>query len=298
MSRMNNETSTFLSGDLACAATLYTPSTSAGPSQHPAILMVHGWGGIQALLVEPFIEGFVAAGYAVMTFDYSSWGDSQGQPRHVINPWKRVREAELALAHLQQQTQVDADHIVLWGTSFGGGHVVELAAEHTNLQGAIAQVPMLDGRKAVAAVPFPRLLRFGVSIAADLLAIKSTVYIPVVAPTGEYASMDRDGAYAALNAYEVQHNKSLDNRVAARSLLTMGFYRPLKKLARVKVPMLLIGATRDSVAPFTPKDIESLNNSNLQIRTLDANHFEPYAEPALSQNLAYQLAFLETLKEA
>ena len=67
------------------------------------------------------------------------------------------------------------------------------------------------------------------------------------------ASMDRDGAHAALNAYEVQHNKSLDNRVAARSLLTMGFYRPLKKLSRVKVPMLLIGATRDSVAPFAPK---------------------------------------------
>jgi len=77
MPSVNKETSTFVSGKLACAATLHRPQTTGEQTQHPAILMVHGWGGIQDLLVGPFIDAFTAAGYAVMTFDYSSWGDSE-----------------------------------------------------------------------------------------------------------------------------------------------------------------------------------------------------------------------------
>lgn len=201
----------------------------------------------------------------------------------------------MALSHLRQQPGIDAKRLVLWGTSFGGGHVVELAARHADLRGAIAQVPMLNGRTAVAAVPFSRLLRFGASIAADLLTIGKVVYLPVVAPAGEYATMDRDGAYAALQSYEQHQGKPLDNRIAARSLRTMGFYRPLTKLSDVKIPTLLIGATRDSVAPFVPHAIQKVGNPHLQVETLDANHFDPYFEPALSQNLGYQLTFLKTL---
>src|SRR5690606_1844853 len=86
-----------------------------------------------------------------------------------------------------------------------------------------------------------------------------------------------------------------DNRVAARSLLTMGLYRPFKALKAVSIPMLIVGATRDSVAPFVEGRIRALKNPNIKIETLDANHFDPYFEPALSRNLGYQLAFLEGL---
>jgi hypothetical protein len=38
-----------------------------------------------------------------------------------------------------------------------------------------------------------------------------------------------------------------------------------------------------------------LAGPNVTIETLDANHFEPYFEPTLTQNLGYQTAFLERL---
>lgn len=291
----------FLSNDIRCAATLHLP---AGSGPFPAILMVHGWGGVQDALTLPFYAPFNQAGFAVMTFDYAGWGKSGGVPRNVINPWHRERDVENALQHLCSQPQVDPRRIVLWGTSFGGGHVVKTAARHPELLGAIAQVPMLDGMAAVKAVPPLRLARFGLSALTDLRpGRKDPVYIPVVAAQGEWASMDRDGA---ANAMQMGMQAMIerggpdvgdyDNRVAARSLLTMVLYRPFKSLKDVKIPLLIVGATRDTVAPFVEERIRALGNPKIQMKTLDANHFEPYFEPALSINLGYQLAFLKRLE--
>lgn len=292
--------STFISAGVICAATLHLPPASSSEGMaYPAILMVHGWGGIQDALTLPFCDSFVQAGFAVMTFDYPTWGDSQGLPRNSINPWQRVRDTDAALAHLKNQAQVDQRRIILWGTSFGGGHVVELAAEHPELLGAISQVPMLDGRAALAATPLKRMLKLGAYALADLANPAHPVYIPVISPEGGFSTMDRDGAYDSLRLglMQIPNSKpdSYDNRVTAKSILNIGLYRPLKRLKDIRIPTLLVGASRDSVAPFVTDTINKINNPHIQTELLDANHFEPYFEPALSQNLSYQLNFLKSL---
>jgi pimeloyl-ACP methyl ester carboxylesterase len=114
--------------------------------------------------------------------------------------------------------------------------------------------------------------------------------------------MDRDGAAEAmqqaladLRDAEGPEAATYDNRVAARSLLSMGLYRPFKTLQQVEIPILIVGATRDSVAPFVEAKIQKLANPNITMEKIDANHFDPYFDPALSTNLGYQLAFLRDL---
>ncbi len=277
-----------------CAATLYRPA-AAGDAALPAILMVHGWGGTQDTLTVPFYEEFTRAGFVVMSFDYTGWGDSAGLPRHTISARGRVREADAALAFLKSRPGVDRNRIVVWGTSFGGGHAVELAAEHPELLGAIAQVPMLDGLAAVRAVPLARLLRFGLYCLVDLIKPGQPVYIQVVSAPGAFSSMDRDDAGKALALGEQSAGRGYDNRVAARSLMTMGPYRPFKRLRDIRIPTLLLGATGDSVAPFIEGKIRRVNNPHLTVDTVEANHFEPYFEPVFSSVISKQLAFLKSL---
>lgn len=286
--------STFLSDNICCAATLHTPIESQ-QDLLPAILMVHGWGGIQDALTKDFTQHFLQAGFAVMSFDYAGWGKSEGQPRNEINPWQRLRDAENALAHLKRQPQIDKTRIVLWGTSFGGGHVVDLAAKHSELMGAIAQVPMLDGMASVKSIPLPHLLRLGAYAFADLIRFGNPVYIPVVGPIGKLSTMDRDGANDAMQRGIQEAQLDYDNRVTARSVLTMGLYQPFKRLKKIRIPTLLVAADNDTVAPFIEKKIRNLGNSFITTRHLNANHFEPYFEPTLTLNLGYQLEFLESL---
>ena len=283
----------FSSQNSQCAATLHMPENIRGPSA--AILMVHGWGGIQLMLIKEYIRQFNALGCVVMTFDYPGWGDSEGLPRGQINPWKRVKTTDAALAYLKAQPEVDASRVMLWGSSFGGGHVVDLAAEHPELLGAIIQVPLLDGGAAVQAVPVPRLLRFGLDMALDVLNPFGTRYLPVVSEPGEYSSMDRDGAMRAREWVDQNLPQAYDNRVTASSMMWMGFYRPLKNLSRIAIPALIIGATRDTVAPFNEKLVRRHASSGTEVQVIDANHFDPYLEPWLQDNLQRQYAFIEKL---
>ncbi len=289
--------STFIADGVTCAATLFVPQEAEALKQPlPAILMVGGWGGVQEALTSSFVHRFVAAGYAVMEFDYPGWGLSGGWPRQDINPWRRVKTANAALAHLKSHPLVNARHLILWGTSFGGGHVVELAAQHPDLQGAIIQVPMLDGLAAVKAVPVLQSLKFFSYAVADLLKPGAPIHIPTVAPKGEFGSMDRDEAWNAIELGLAAHQgKKYDNRVTARSVLTMGFYRPCTQLKHIKIPMLVLGATRDTVAPFVPDTIRRANNPLIEVIEMDVDHFDPYFDPYFPDTIRPQLAFLRRL---
>lgn len=293
----HSERTGFYSEGVWCAATLHWP---ADVSQHawPAILMVHGWGGIQNAMTVPFYQEFTRVGYAVMTFDYRGWGDSAGLPRQTISARQRMRDADAALAFLKAQPGVDPSRIVVWGSSFGGGHAVELAADHPELAGVIAQVPMLDGMAAVLAVPPLRLMRFALYCLADLIKPGRPVYIPVVSEPGAFSSMDRDDANTALQLAERSLMRKYDNRVAARSLMTMGPYRPFKRLKEIQIPTLLLGATEDTVAPFVESAIRKVNNPYITVATVKANHFQPYFEPFFSEVIRRELEFLKDLQYA
>lgn len=289
-----SERTGFYSRGVWCAATLHRPAGDSRESM-PAILMVHGWGGIQDSLTVPFYEEFTRAGYVVMTFDYRGWGDSAGLPRQTISARQRMWDADAALAFLKSQPGVDPARIVVWGSSFGGGHAVELAADHPELAGVIAQVPMLDGMAAVQAVPPLRLMQFALCSLVDMIKLGRPFYIPVVGEPGAFSSMDRDDANKALQLAEGSIGRKYDNRVAARSLMTMGPYRPLKRLKDIKVPALLLGATDDTVAPFTESAIRRVNNCHLRVAIVKANHFEPYFEPVFSEVISHELDFLKSL---
>lgn len=285
--------STFTAEGALCAATLYVPKDTPPDQQLPAILMVGGWGSVQMALTSSFTLSFVDAGFAVMEFDYPGWGDSGGFPRQGINPWRRTRVADTALAHLKSQQQVLAHDITLWGTSFGGGHVVDLATQHPELKGAIVQVPMLDGLAAMFATPIGRLSKMVALGLLDLIKPGAPIHVPTLSREGEFSTMDRDGGLEALQAALAAHtDHKYDNRVAARSVLPLPLYRPWVRLKDVKIPMLMIGATGDTVAPFVSDKVKRVGNPNVQVIEVAANHFDPYFDPLFREMLAHQLKFL------
>lgn len=291
--RLRTIKSTFTAEGALCAATLYVPQDARPDQELPAILMLGGWGSIQRAMTSSFTHSFVEAGFAVMEFDYPGWGDSGGFPRQGINPWRRTRVADTALAHLKSQPMVAAHQITLWGTSFGGGHVVDLATQHPELKGAIIQVPMLDGLAATLATPPARLLKMTCLGTLDQIKPGASIYVPTLARQGEFGTMDRDGAWNAMEiALDALTGRGYDNRVAAKSVLTMPFYRPWLRLKDVKIPMLMIGATGDTVAPFVSDKVRRVGNPQVQVIEIDANHFDPYFDPLFPEVLAHQLKFL------
>jgi uncharacterized protein len=162
---MDNETTIWSEGT-RLAANLWLPG-GANHSTHPALLLCHGWGGPKSHLNNTYAPLFRDAGFVVLTFDYRGWHESEGrivpvgdlpesgtggekqatvrEVRDVVDPFDQLVDIQNCLDFLAAQPRVDADRIGIWGSSYGGGHVVMLAALDARVSAVVAQVGAYAG---------------------------------------------------------------------------------------------------------------------------------------------------------
>src|ERR1019366_5411070 len=145
---------TFDSHGPTCAAWLSRPG---GVERPPIIVMGHGFAAIRALRLHEYAERFAQAGYAALVFDYRGWGDSDGQPRRGLNVRAQHADWRAAIAYARTLDGVDTGRLVAWGSSFGGGHALYLAARDHSIAAVIAQVPHISG-PAAAFANSPKLI--------------------------------------------------------------------------------------------------------------------------------------------
>jgi len=131
-------------------------------------------------------------------------------------------------------------------------HVVELAASDARLAGAIAQAPLTDGLAAAMMAPPKNGIRlFGLAL-LDLVGSlfgRQPIYIPGHGRPGDLSiGATPDGLFGE-GLMTPKDGTRWHNRVAARSLLSFSWRRPVRRAASVRVPFLLVVPEADSIAP-------------------------------------------------
>jgi dipeptidyl aminopeptidase/acylaminoacyl peptidase len=134
----------FRSGASSCAGDLRLPDGRGG-ERVPIVVLGHGLGATRAMGLAAYAERFTDAGFATLTFDYRHFGDSGGEPRQLISIPRQLEDWAAAIAFARTLPEVDPGRVAAWGTSFGGGHVLELAARDHSLGAVVAQCPFTDG---------------------------------------------------------------------------------------------------------------------------------------------------------
>jgi len=139
----------FFSGGHRLAGTLKLPADeSRGEDALPAIVHGPGWLGLRdAKLYAPYHEGLVAAGIAVLAFDYRGFGDSEGDARR-LDPATQVEDIRSAVTYLETRDEIDRGRVGAFGSgATGGGNVVVAAGVDDRLRAIVSQVPIADGRE-------------------------------------------------------------------------------------------------------------------------------------------------------
>ena len=109
--------------DVSIAGSLLLPS---GPGPHPAIVMIHGSGGVTRDALRPFADHFARHGVAVLITDKRGTGLSTG--RWVRATFDDLAEDALAgVRYLRSRPEIQASAIGVHGMSLGGW-VAPLAA--------------------------------------------------------------------------------------------------------------------------------------------------------------------------
>ncbi|MCY7396445.1 MAG: alpha/beta fold hydrolase, partial [Nocardioides sp.] len=93
----------------------------------------------------PFAQRYAAAGLEVLLFDYRGLGTSGGGPRQLVSHRRQRQDYHAAIAFARARPGVDADRVVLWGTSYSGGHVGAVAAQDPRVAAVVSQGAAVDG---------------------------------------------------------------------------------------------------------------------------------------------------------
>ena len=154
---------------------IFKPAGLSAGDKLPGILLIHGWGGEKAHLNRAYAPQFAGLGFIVMTFDFRSWGESDGflladqslpavketsevtvmgqHVRTIVNPLKMIDDARAALSYFVAEANLQADNIGVWGTSLGGGLAVVTAANDSRVKALVSQIGAVDNLANFAAVP-------------------------------------------------------------------------------------------------------------------------------------------------
>lgn len=295
----------FRVGGATCAAWLYRPA-GAGPA--PCVVMAHGFGMTRACRLDAWARRFAAAGMAVLVFDYRGFADSGGEPRQVLDLAGQRADWRAAVAHARATPAVDPARIALWGTSFGGGHVLAVAAADPLLAAAVTQVPFVDGPALLRAATARRGRRTAGAVRARVrhtarLAVDAVrdearrrtgrppVLVPVAGEVGSGAVIAGPGAERAIR-HLVPDGVAWRNEVAAGIALRVPFDRPGRRAARITCPLLVAVCDADVVTPPGPARAVAAAAPRGELLSYPYAHFAVYVGEGFDAVCGDQVAFL------
>lgn len=281
----------FASEGTRCNGRLFLPDANERP---PVVVMGHGLGAQQDFRLPAFAERFVERGLAAFTFDYRHWGESAGEPRQLLIPKKQKQDWHAALACVRKLAQVDGSRLAIWGSSFGGAHVIQVAAEDHNIDAVVSQVLAADTASAVTSFGLGYMFKTAslgiIDSLRGLLGLKP-LYLPLVGKPGETAVMNTPECWDGYLGL-VPEGSSWRNEVTARSVLRLAAYRATTVAHNVTAPTLLMGGQQDSLVSI--EDIRKLAEkmSNAVLKEYDCDHFQPYYPPMFDTFASEQADFL------
>ena len=283
-----------------CAAWYLRAETDAltGVRGRPCVVMGHGFGATKDAGLLPFAERFAAAGTDVLVFDYRGYGLSDGTPRQNVAHLQHRQDYHSAIAHARGLPGVDPERIVLWGSSYSGGHVVPVAAKDGQVAAVISQGAAMDGLVALLEIgryagvgQLLKLTGHALWDMAGSLLGRAPHLIPVVGPPGTLAAITAEGAESG---YRSIMGPTFRNEMCARGAAIIPLNRPVTAAAKLRAPIFLVVATQDNICP--PAAVRAAARkagAGSEVLELDSGHFDIYSGELFEQSAAAQVAFLQ-----
>jgi pimeloyl-ACP methyl ester carboxylesterase len=190
---------------------------------------------------------------------------------------------------------VDPERMILWGTSFSGGHVVPVALEETGIAAVISQVPHLNGIATSLATGPVQGLRLSAAAWRDVARTvlhRSPHYVKIAGKPGELAAMTAPDAEEGVRKLYPEGYEP-NELVAARIFLYVASYSPGNRARRLTVPWLVQVATEDLTTPVMPAFRAVMKAPQGKLITYKCGHFDVYVPPLFTQVVRDQLTFLD-----
>ena len=134
---------TFKNLNLKMAGLIFSPADLDESKKYPAIVVVHPGGGIKEQTASVYAYRLAQRGYVTLAFDASHQGASEGLPRQLEDPTKRVEDVRSAVDYVTTLPFVDKEQIGALGICAGGGYAINATQTERRIK-AVATVSAVD----------------------------------------------------------------------------------------------------------------------------------------------------------
>ena len=219
----------------------------------------------------------------MLVFDHRGFGASTGEPRQEADPVLQARDYRHAITWLCARTEVDAERIGIWGSSYSGGHVLQVAGVDKRVRCVVAQVPMVSGHaQTQRRVPPARLAPMHALHAQERmrLAAGEPPRLRAIIPDSDKDAFVYD-APEAIDFYSQGERLAPGrwrNEVTLSTVAHSTEYEPGAHMEFISpIPLLMLVADNDTI---TPTDLALSAYARAlepkQLVLLPGDHFVPY----------------------
>lgn len=264
--------------------TLYTPDDT---TKNPTIILCHGFCGIREILLPDFAKAFTCAGFTTITFDYRGFGDSDGERGRLV-PAMQIDDIISVINWAREQPEIDSQRIGLWGTSLGGGHVINASVRDTAIKCIVSQLAFSDGEKVIT---------------RDMSDTDKAAFLSSLNKITEKQRMTGKEMMVGVTRvlsdaesktfFEKNREKfpKMDIKIPFLTVKEMLQYKPGLNASKLSCPTLVVIADKDTVNP--PEEGRSLFNAiGSKIKSLyevkDACHYDIYSGKQFNEVIKVQ----------
>jgi len=268
------------------AAWLWHPEGATG-----AVVLGHGLSAVHDQRLTAYAERFAAAGLAALVFDYRHFGASGGEPRQLFSVATQLEDWRTAIEHARGLPGIQK--VGLFGSSFGGGHAITLAASEA-VQAAVAQCPMTDGLKASLLAPkatAAKLTKLALQDVGGARFGRAPKLVKAAGRPGEVALMSAPDTLPGFESITPPDSVWV-NAISARAGLEILRYRPGTKAKEIACPLLLCLCDHDSLVDVDASERVARDAPQGEVVRYPIGHFEIYTGQWFERAVSRQAEFL------
>lgn len=289
---------TFNSGQATVAGWLYLPDNLEAGTQVPGIVLANALGSVRTIVLPTYAERFAAAGFAALVFDYSTFGESGGEPRQHINPAQQLDDIRNAITWLRAQPQINPDAIGGWGLSIGGVHMLHLGAFDRRLKAVVSVATGLNvnelffGREGLQQM----LAQLNQDRDRRLQTGDAATYIPTVGRPNTPALMPNDEAYDFYTQAHDNYAPTWENRITIESVeLLIGYFGEAAIEFIAPTPLLMLHGAADLIPPAALQPYFDRAGDPKKLVFIGQAHTDVYDKPdAVEQAAAESIEWFRT----
>jgi uncharacterized protein len=276
----------FKRDELNLVGNLFTPDDFDEDGHYNAVIVEGSFTSVKEQMPGTYAQKFADEGFVALAFDYSHYGESDGEPRQLESPENKLSDLEAAADYLASLPYVKGLGMV--GICTSGGNAAYLAASDTPVK-ALATVAGMFAEPSLMRQLYgeAEVARRREAGAAAKLKYEETGEQTIIPA---YSEVDKSAAnFGPTGYYDYYMNENRGgvpewkNEFAVMSWEGWLDFDPISKAPGIKIPTMVVHS--DGCAfPDQAKKFYSLLPGEKELVWADGKHFDYYDQPAQIDN--------------